>query len=417
MHCRIFRTFAFALVLAAVPILPARAAGGVQVVVIEPHSPGVWIAHEFVDNAIVKDSVETQEMGGSMLLSAIECPDETPGGVSIVSARSVPLVVFAAEHVDASEERLAEAARAREAAELESEMRRQLLDGFFQVPFWPYLAASELPLRGIDLERAYRLPHERREFFPAAAYAGTGSVPRWRVIGISDHGVALEESGSDGEGEGISIEYHLEVDPLECSVCLRRAASVSVLYVGDDRGRVLSGAEALEVPVVELLAPLDFISNDSEPVVRYAVTRTEDEVGVLGRYLAAPPASEGLWQARWVTSAREDTFSPQPTGPSVDLPIVVVLCWFAFGLALLCANALYRFASIGTPQFLACALASYPLYLALSFLACGLWGMGFIPASAALARLFAPEGKRLAAFGSVLAASFFAALVSSVVAR
>ena len=89
--------------------------------------------------------------------------------------------------------------------------------------------------------------------------------------------------------------------------------------------------------------------------------------------------------------------------------LAIIGLWIAFGLVVAVGNLLYRFSDLPFSSLLGTSLALYPLFILVSLLSWGFWGMGFLAAAAVVARFIARDGRRLAAFGCILAACFIVA--------
>jgi len=106
-----------------------------------------------------------------------------------------------------------------------------------------------------------------------------------------------------------------------------------------------------------------------------------------------------------ITNATDKGFRP-------GIFLSIIICWFVFGVSILTGNWIYRFNDLGNSVLLVRALAYYPLFLMISLLASGFWGLGFIPSAVLMARFLAPEGRRVRAASIIMASSFIVMFVS-----
>ena len=406
---------------------PVYAAGGVHVVIIEPQAPDSWLVREFIDNSLIERISTPIDSGTRLLKPGIQFPGTSPARIeTFLVAREKPLIVFASEDLDKLEGRITGAEQSVEGIELENELRRQILKALFQVPFWPYLAASEIPSRGIDLERTTRLPYLREENFPAASFAGDGRFPSWEVIESTNQGVRLRNAGGSGAGSGLVLEYIVQGSLRDAYIDEPASATICALYILDNSPWQISGAPAISIPAKELIALIGDVTVPPEEGVRTSAVHIVDSEGMLGRYLVVPSPDSRYSSLSWIQTAAP-LESRQGAGEvktaagrewsSGGFGLALVACWVAFGIAVVIGNLIYRFASLSWLALVGSGMAVYPLYLLLSLLTSGLWGMGFMPGAAVAARFIAPEGRRVAAFGSILAASFLVALLSSLISR
>lgn len=391
----------------------ALAAAGLHIVVAESHGESLWLVREFIDDSLVGNAIGTAD-GRRMVHTSAELVAGS-SSVSLLAAHVEPLIVFANEYVDPLEERLAEAERNRISLELEGEFARQLVGGLFQVPLWPLLAASEIPLRRIDVQRAYSLPAWRESYFPAISFAAGGNVPGWIVEEISAEGAVMAETGRGGEGAGLVLESLVEGEITDLRFRVVRGADTYALYVAGGGAWQPTGRDLPVMGSRELLGALEGRSLVSPGVSGRSETRITDSEGTLVRYLAAMPGSESQAGIFWEAAAFSGPSpSESPPGRPSTLP-AILLCWLAFGLMVALGDRFHRFSDYGFGALTGRSLAIYPLWLLVALLASGLWGLGFIPASVLVSGLLAADGRRMRAFAVVLAAGFALVPVSSVI--
>ncbi len=389
---------------------PAQA-DGIHLVVIQPQDEETWLVHEFIDNSVVGKLIQQNENSDLILEPSVGL-EGAAEDVTVLSVQTQPSIVYIANYVEPLENRLAAAGQALEAIILERHYRTQVMGGLFGVPFWPFLAASEVPVRGIDLGRSHRLPHWRESLFPAAVYVGEGDVPDWEIVGFDGKRALVRETGQDGSGAGIVFDYFMAGSFEGAGVRLATNAEVAALYASNTHEWVVSRQDAVHVSHAELISALDKTASNSSDVVKCTALAIHDQDGSLGRYLLARAPVGEPCRVAWELTNVPVEGSEQVGLYGMVLPLAIVACWLLFGLVIIAGNWLYRFTSLPTMVLLTRSLAAYPLYLAVSFLLAGLWGMGFVPAGILVARIISAEGGRLPAFGTVLASSFLVAIVS-----
>jgi hypothetical protein len=410
--------FALASVVLFCIVAPAaHASAGVHIVIIQPGPDGAWEATEFIDNALVREMAEPVGESGAILRPSLRSMHgQAAIPVTSLTAEQVPLLIFCAENTEALESRINGAGQTIEAIELEKEFQRQMLAGLFQVPFWPYIAASEVPGQGIDMERGRRLPYMRQDMFAAPTFAGVGAFNGWTITGYDTGGVLLVPSSEAGEGKGIVLEYTFQNADSDIGIGIPSGAAVDALYVMGDRAWKISAPDSRLVTTGDLIGLLDESTMPDLKGLPVASVHIRDEQGMLGRLLVAPSISNAGAGLSWVQAGTDG-----PGGATSVLSgnwtqgqyvLAILACWVCFGLVVLGGNLLYRFTTMPVLILLAISMGAYILFLLVSLLTSGLWGMGFVIGASVLARLLAPEGRRLGAFGVIAAASFAAAFLS-----
>jgi hypothetical protein len=415
----------FAIILALILLVPAKSrASGAHVLVLRPQSPDSWLVDEYVDCAFAADYPVSTGSGLTEIAPALtDAAGDNEGCITPISAREQPLIVFAAEDVGGLEDRIALSLQKRKAVEIDSEIRRQILKGLFQPPLWPYLAASEIPGGGINLDRAARLPYENEEQFPVTVFAEPESIGSWNVAGTGNDKVFLSRGGDSeaGSNEGIHIQYLYNCRIEDAVAGIPAGASISAVYVLDGPGYA-----ALDVPAVvistEELTGLAIDPTSPRPNSgRISEVRINDEAGSLARFIVAAARGAGPRPANWTVWAGPVTVdfssdSGLETGRHLSetgLLIALLACWLGFGLVIVFGNMLTRFTVFSPLTLLGLAMCIYPLFAAACLLTAGFWGMGFVPSAVLAAGLLGVEGRRTSAFWTILAASVVTTLISA----
>jgi hypothetical protein len=333
----------------------------------------------------------------------------------MLATQEEPLIVFSSERLEGLESRIAGAEQTIEGIQLENELREETIRALFGVPYWLYFAASEVPGQGISLEREQRLPYQRQDLFPAASLAGRGDVPGWTIHASGGDGATLQPSGASGEGSGILMEYIVQGDISNSHIAIPRDAAVAALYFTDHTDWQLSPARMWRVSTQELIGLIEEPSAPPEKGIPVSVVHIHDDSGMLGRYLITPTLGSNEMSLSWIpvpgtiapgaTSAGGQA-SEREKWPGITYTFVIAAFWLVFGIVVVLANLLYRFSDLPPLTLFVTSIALYLLFVAVSLLSWGFWGMGFVPAAAVGARFVSCEGRRLAAFGAILAASF-----------
>jgi hypothetical protein len=393
-------------------------ADGIHIVVIERQGPASQLVHEFIDSGLVK-SISTPDGEGSYLLSPSV---RLAGGagdtaLNLASAESQPLLVFDSDYVGPLEERILAVRQAQEAQELKMEVRRQVLGGLFAIPFWPYLAASEVPFKGLDIRRLQRLPYTREPVFPVSLYGATGDFRSWRVAEIDGRNAVLQESEAPGAGTGIKLDYFINSDLSGATIRLSGKAGVSLLYTEDGRAWDLSGGPSESVPFSDLIDCLEGGSESEGRGVKVSTDWIRDSEGEVGRYVAALSGERGGEGVFWADGGASEAGPVETTGGNSVMLWLILALWLLFALAVVTGNWLYGFSDVSILELLRKSLIMYPIFMVASFLLAGFWGLGFIPAAAVCARSLGREGRMLRAFWVILASCFAVAMVSLLISR
>jgi len=395
--------------------LSARASDGIRIMVIREQEDDSWLVSEFIDNSILDDMARDPEGNVISISPGLSPKSDSPASTSVISGRSRPLVVFAGEHVNPLEERLVESGRAQIERELDRELTRQVVSGLFQVPFWPYLAASEIPMRRVDIQRGWRLHEYRPGSFSAAAYASTGDVGRWDVSEMTSNGILIEKIEGSGEGLGISMEYIASGEMSDFHFIPDAYSGVFALYIDNGAGFVIDGMRFSEVDVDKISGALENPLAAATDGALVSAMETNDEHGHTARMLLIPG---GLREGAISFINTSGTDAPETArGIGIGMAGSVIICWISFGLLVLAGHWFFPFSGFAPLELVSRAIAVYPLYLLIAMLTAGIWGMGFIIGAAGVSRFIAPEGRRQAAMGVVLAASFGIAVISWIIVR
>ncbi len=410
-YLRILVCLAVGFIFLSFQAYPAIADGGVQITVIERQSGNEWFVRDFIDNSIVRNAVKPVENDRLFLPVRLVSDIDSRLPVIIQAARTQPLILFSGEFLDPMEERLAQSGRDYLAGQLERDFNRQVIGGLFQVPLWPYLAASEIPVRGIDIERECRLPDWREEFFPVATFAGTGGFKAWNIVEIVDGGAIIEETGQSGEGEGVYFEYYFQCDLDELAIITSDGADIAALYIDDTSDWGFDDSiDSIEIPSSELFGLIKSSADSVKEKKYISRNRIIDSEGAIGRFLVAGhEPGTSLIQLE----------SGEPGVPEIPSHVAspgilggIIINWIAFGILILIGNWLFPFTESGWLWLLGRSIAIYPLYLLLCLLTSGFWGLGFIPAAVAVSRFLAVDGRRMAATGVILSTCFGVMLIS-----
>lgn len=385
---------------------------GIRIIVINAQGEDSWMVSEFIDNAILDGIADatgdyTLEISPSLVTSG----DTT---LSIIAARSQPLLVFTVEHVNAMEERIVNSERARIKDELERELSGQIVSGLFQAPLWPYLAATEIPLRRIDIQRGWRLQDYRAGSFPATSYAATGDVNQWEGRGMTSQTATVVKSADGGVGSGLAIEYLVNGRMTDLHLATDGYSGLYALYV-DNGARIVPEMQFSAIDADKFMGALENPGSADIEGSLVSVLEMVDGQGHIARMLVIP-GSGGPGRISF-ESAVATEMQESPSSPAIGTISAVLTCWIGFGILVLVGNWLFRFSNLQPVHLVSRAIALYPLFILLAMLTAGIWGMGFVIASAGLSRFIAPEGRRLAATGVVLAASFGIAAISWLLAN
>jgi hypothetical protein len=388
----------------------------VRIVVISRIDADSWLVSEFLDNGIIgRYSGSYPTANGTLIVPGLE--PGVSGDITMISAAPVPLLIFESEHVLPLEDRLVSQGRQRVGEELETEITTQVVRGLFQVPFWPYLAATEIPTKRIDIERQQRLPDWRETAFPPMDFAATGSVYGWDVNEMSDDEVSVVETQDPGEGNGIALEYIYDGDPGDGSIKLSGTDGIVAVYLADD---LELGGTSLANKLWnsdELLALIDEGTGFDAEIFNWSRDRVTDDVGSLSRFLVIPPATSDYSVVSLSYAADTRTLSTGTENRPLPGGIIIFSLWLTFGLLVALGNLVYRFSSLPFHDVLVRTIAVYPAYLLVSMLLSGLWGLGFIPAALVVSRSISGEGERLKALGVVLIISFIILFISMIIIR
>jgi len=395
--------------------LPLWAGDGVHLIYIKPQAEGFLLVREFIDNALLGDLVEERD-GRFFLPASLSSGAGSAIPVSVLDCGPGPLLVFTNQHIDPLEERIANNRRLEQENELRREVERQVIGALFQVPIWPYLVASEVPMGRVDLERVYRLSDWRESFFPAATYAATGRVPEWDVTENTGRGIELEIIPGSAEGSGIVMEYILEGQIDELSFGVAGNALVAGLYIEDyESGWGITGLPSGEITSYELLGAIDDASALDFEDIQYSLDFVKEGGIVLSRVILSD-FNVGNGERVWLSlSGSGEIPASEPDKGNTSLLLHVIAFWLLFGLLTVVGNYIYRFTNNPPAWLFLRSIAVFPLYLLVSLLTSGLWGMGFIPAMALISRYIADEGRLTGAFGVLIGVSFLLLFISLVI--
>jgi hypothetical protein len=395
---------------------PAYAAGGAHITIIQPQGPSSWLIHEFIDNALLVEMSGEADENTRFLSPGIKST-QSPESVTILAAKQTPLLVFASEQVDELEERITGSEQSIEAIQLDNELKREIMRGLYQVPFWPYLAASEVPVREISLNETFNLPYEQKEKFPVTEFAGVGNYPSWDVTELGADGVKVARGQSQGAGGGIVLDYILNGSLDSLQIPVLPDAGVDVVYILDTLGLTFEGAPTLILNMSQIvgLAKDQSVPPRAMPV---SALHIKDDTGCIGRYLVVPSlyliSTPLQWKITEPSSAVEYETATKKWTPEGFLGALFIL-WVIFGALMVIGNFLYKYSRESWLNILGFGMIFYPLYLLMSLVAGGFWGMGFIIGGVVGSRLISGEGHRIGAFVSILTASFIVAILSGII--
>ncbi|MCX6645178.1 MAG: hypothetical protein NTY09_02295 [bacterium] len=396
----------------AILLLPqhkAFAEGGVHIVVMEQKGVSDWDISEFIDNSLI-GPVDT---GIRDVPSYIFVKDGMEGALSVESVDSRPLVVFASGQLANVEDRINQYYMDQVGWRLQNDSEKEILGGLFQIPMWLFVAASEVSTSQIEAGWHETINDARRYQFPAANYAGTGDFEGWDVLNTAEYGFYLNESGEPGEGNGVAIFYHYRGDLKNLEITVPESAHLSVVYLMGEYELILPEVSSMAVEPWEILGPPDEIPEEGYHVAGLISSiRLSDGTGILERGIFMPVRGgnpgQGSWQFVWQSGISKGTDNRYRPG----IFLSIIICWLVFGVSVLIGNWIYSFNDLGSSVLLVRMLAYYPLFLMVSLLASGFWGLGFIPSAVLMARFLAPEGRRLRAASVIMASSFIVMFVS-----
>ncbi len=402
----------------AIAAMPARADSGVHIVVISGIDDGSWLIREYIDNALIPMEGEVIEGSDDRILTAGIHPD--PGSadsLAILSARSEPLVIFEAQNIVPLEERIAESGRGFREAEFQKSLENQVINGLFQVPIWLWLAASEVPVRRIDIARLLRLPDWREEVFNPSTFAAVGEFSGWEAGGTVADGVIAHQTDIPGEGAGIVVEYLYSGILEGLTLSFGNHDGISAVYLDSGLTLRADGFSTVLWNPGELLASYNEGTQIDAEKLNWSYNRISDADGVLVRNLLVPPVTSDSLNLTLETVTEPVIEHSDALLPDIPASVMIVLLWLIYGLLVVTGNLIFRFSGLKPLDLLARSVAIYPVYLLVSLLVSGLWGLGFIPATVLVARVISGEGKRLTAFGVVLSINFMILIASLTIVR
>jgi len=400
MHRRLFPLASLVLLILLIPgkAISAWKISGVHIVSIQSISESQYHVKEFIDFGVLgedgsNETIVHPALGGG-------------GSVEYLSASVEPLLVFYAGAVDGLEQSIISHAREIDAISMKNEVNRQVLGGLFQIPIWPYLAASEIPLKAADVSRFHQLQYEMDEHFPATNFATVGNFEGYRVEKANGNSVTLLKVDSSGEGLGLVLDYTFTAVESASEIQIHPGAKIGVVY--SDSGDVwlpaAAGSNFAGAGTVKLLGYLDEESTFDIDSPIHSSTVIQESGRILSRQIivSGPGVpipilrpSEGEW-----AEPKSGMKAPFPT----QIAAIGILVIFAAALVVL--NLMFRFSEHGISQLFLRGVAIYPVYLLGSLLLSGFSGMGFIPTAAGLSRFISNPGKRLAGTSAILGASF-----------
>lgn len=397
-------------ILSVILLLPGRVGAygsdGVHIVVLEDAGDSAYEVSEFIDNGLISCVFSTVPGEASVISGSLKSENDDKFSASILSAESKPLVVFMAEHVEDFEEAIIRFTTSERERKLRQEYTNQLLGGIFQVPLWPYLAVSEIPLMGIDVTRGYALPYERSEQFPSVNYLRGSDGITFETGHIADNRVEVYAAGGAGEGRGVVLRYNLIAEPEQLEISPFSNDGVLVIYSNTGLKWVVPG-NFTEIGMSEMVNLLDgetvldaekgYISQvevglDSDALTRAVIYQGAEISGVF----------------------KPETAESQVKGQEVSAitPIILIMVvWMIFAVLLTVINYIFKFSVHNAVALTLRGLAVYPLYLAGSLFFSGFLGMGYLPAAVLASRFISRDGRRIAATGAVLGASLIVTLI------
>jgi hypothetical protein len=423
LHPRIAFVVILGLLAMAAAVSPAIASGGVHILVIKEQTEGSWLVEEYIDNSLIDQG---SVVDGDLQLikpGVVLTSEASSESITILRARSEYLFVFTSDNLERLESRISQVEQDVEKIKLEDELRQQLLKAMFQIPVWPFLAASEVPGKAIDIKREDVLPYSRDDFFPVALFAGVGDVSGWDVVGFDQDGAKLKRSNNVGEGSGILFEYILKGSLGNIEITTSGDSTIEALYIQNNTDWQITGSKSMPVSTKELVGLAGSkAATVSEKILKISSVRIQDKAGWVERYLAYPSIASLTGPLRWSqksdlitagTTSSGETLSFSAKLPAWKFSVAMICCWVAFGLVVIIANWLYRFSSSNPVHLLTVSMVVYFPFLLISLLAGGLWGLGFIPAAALGSRFISDEGRRISGFGAILGASFILLMLSA----
>lgn len=387
------------------------AEGGMHIVVIQPNADNTWSIIEFVDNSLIEQTTgEIQEIPSN--IGSAGGDSET---VEVLSAKSQPLILFFNEILSDLEDRIMVFGRGQVEASLRKEAEREMIEGLFQVPAWPYIAVSEVPTKQIEIDWFSSLDDWRRNQFPAANYAGEGDFHGWQVLNSVEHGFYIYDSEEPGEGKGIVINYTYHGDIEDLIIAVPESVHISAIYLTGDYSLIPPVKEIMMTEPWEILGPVDEYTTNFNTNGLLSTIRISDSGESLGRFIFVPVGDRLHGDPVWTCKLDPEPNLMKYPGAGLDLSNTIFICWFIFGVSVLTGNWIYRFSNSGSLELLVRSIVAYPLFLLTSLLAAGFWGLGFIPSAVLIARFISPEGKRLAASGVIIASSFVVMFMSWII--
>jgi len=386
-------------------------ADGIHVVVIEQYGDDLWLAHEFIDYAIVSKLAFENEDGSFALEPSIVFHDDIDSGkVDLINAESQALMLFVSENVAVPENRILSAQQESIADEIESETNRQIIRGLFAVPFWPFLAASEVPFRRVELERLQFVQHRRDAVLPVEIYGSTSFVDGWEVSFIDSSRAYLERSEPSGDVSGIKLDYFINSDLPGAEIAFSGSPEILALYTVDNGGWEIRDLPYEKVSVAELVGLSTGWSKDRPEKTLVSIDRVSDSDGNLTRYAMMPGKDKDVVGIAWKETG--ETFFEPVAAKKINVVAVALACWLLFGFLFVIFNLLFRFADNRPHELMIKSMAIYPIYILASFLLVGFWGLGFIAGAMLSARFISSGGRIFLTFCAVLASSFAVAVIS-----
>jgi len=387
---------------------PAHA-DGVHLVRIESMDGGMWQVSEYLDNSLLEAQPGDNSTDAVILRPALTAGNNEP---VIVSAGSEPLVTYFNTHISALEERLADDYVNTEKIKLDRESSEQLVSILFRIPAWPYIATTELPFGLVDFSVRTGVEYERKSSFPAANYSGSMNVSSWEVMHYDGNTAELAEVEGDGTGRGIVLEYIINTGLTELGFDYRDSATISALYIVAENPWSFSNT-GRQLSSWQLLGYLDEASAELPSDMVYASDLISNGGSVVGRHLVTGETDEPL---RLVGSDAATLENDGITDPgSINTSLVIVACWISFSLLIVLMNFLFKFSRFDTIELAIRSLLIYPLFLFMSLITAGFWGLGFIPAAIFVQRLISVKGSELYASSAVIAGCFIVMFISLII--
>jgi hypothetical protein len=374
-----------------------------EVVVIEKQEDG-FLVHQFIESTYFLFYYNSDGFIPSLLPDPV-----SQGSYEILEAKNEPLLLFVNNYVQDLEDSIIDDVRDEEITQLEFEDDRQIIEGLFQIPFWPFIATSEVPMKGIDASRAQQIPHERGSQFPAMNYLSESSQSNIIIKNVTESTIYLDGVQGELEGNGLVLSYNLESDTNEFRYTPQITGSVIAIYTVGCTPEITS-TDMVKVDFDKLMYEQNLEESDQHSTdLVFSIDQTIQNERVISRAVLINQryhAKKDILLALRSTDPSESESVPQ-----YPLWTKVAIFWLLYGISVILINLIFTFSTDPFYILFLKSIAIYPVMVVASLLFSGLMGLGFVPAALGLSRFLAPDGKRIRAAMSLIGSSFIISLI------